>query len=70
MSPYLPFTSQKILEYLNIDKSINELRWSDAEKTLLPGHRIKEPKPLFKKIDERDIREKIKKLEEIRKSFS
>jgi methionyl-tRNA synthetase len=70
MSPYLPFTSQKLLEYLNIDKNVNELRWSDAEETLLPGHRIKEPKPLFRKIDERDITEKIKKLEEIRKTLS
>ena len=70
MSPYLPFTSQRLLEYLNIDKKVEELRWGDVEKTIPPGHKIREPKPLFKKVDEKDIREKTKKLEEIRKSFS
>lgn len=69
MSPYLPSASQRLLEYLNIGKKVEELKWSDVEKTILPGHMIREPKPLFKKIDEKDVLEKIKKLEEIRKKL-
>ncbi|MDW7986246.1 MAG: methionine--tRNA ligase [Nitrososphaerota archaeon] len=69
MSPYLPFTSQRLLDYLNIDKNVEELRWSDVEKTLMPGHRIKEPKPLFKKIDEEYVAKKMKGLEELKKNL-
>lgn len=66
MSPYLPFTSQRILDYLNVEKRVDELRWVDVDARLKPGHRIKEPRPLFKKIDERYVERKIRELEEIK----
>ena len=65
-APYLPFTSQKILDYLNLGKRVEELRWSDSTATLPPGHRISEPKPLFRKIGREEIEAKIAKLQKIR----
>ena len=65
-APYLPFTAQRILDYLNTGEKVSDLRWSDVEKIISPGHRIKEPKPLFRKIGKEEVREKLKKLEEIR----
>ena len=66
-APYLPFTSERILQYLNYPKDFEEIRWSDAEETLPPGHPINEPKPLFKKITDGEIREKIEELKRIKR---
>ena len=65
-APYLPFTSQRILDYLNLDKRVEDLRWSDVEKLIPSGHRIKKPKPLFRKITREEIDEKLRKLELIK----
>ena len=65
-APYLPFTSQKILDYLNLDKKVENLKWSDVEKLIPSGHGINKPKPLFKKIAREEIDEKLRKLELIK----
>ncbi len=67
MSSYLPFTAEKILHYLNLEKNVNELKWNDLEREIPPGHKIREPKPLFRKIEKKEVEEKIRKLEEIRR---
>ncbi len=66
-APYLPFTSEKILRYMNYPRKVEELRWSDAQETLEPGHPINEPKPLFRKISEEEVREKIEGLRKIKR---
>lgn len=53
INPYLPDTSLRILEMLNL-KSEN-LKWSDALKHLPVNHKIATPTPLFSKIDETQI---------------
>ncbi|RLG09895.1 MAG: methionine--tRNA ligase, partial [Thaumarchaeota archaeon] len=65
-APYLPFTSQRILDYLNLDKRVEDLRWSDVKKLIPSGHRINKPKPLFRKISREEIDEKLRKLESIK----
>ena len=65
-APYLPFTTQRILDYMNLNKSVSDLRWDDVELEIPPGHKINEPKPLFRKITADEVREKLKKLEEIK----
>lgn len=65
-APYLPFSSQRILDYLNTGEKVEELKWSDVEKVIPPGHKILEPRPLFKKITREDVEEKIRRLEEIK----
>lgn len=59
--PFLPFTSKKIYEYMNLEESL--LLINAKEFKLTPGHRIKENvQPLFFKISDR-------KIEELRKKF-
>jgi len=65
-APYLPFTAQRILDYMNLGRSVSDLSWDDVELEIPPGHRINEPKPLFRKITADEVREKLKKLEEIK----
>ncbi len=65
-APYLPFTSQRILDYLNLGKRVEDLRWNDVEKLIPSGHRIEKPKPLFRKITREEIDEKLRKLELIK----
>ena len=63
LAPFIPDTSKKILEYLNISKDINELSWhSISEDSLKNGQRIKTPKPLFEKLDIKEIQEKLNQI--------
>ncbi len=58
--PFLPFTSQKIFELLNIGK----LRWDDAGRVDLieMNHSIDKPQLLFSKIEDSEIEKQIEKL--------
>ncbi|MHA1805229.1 MAG: methionine--tRNA ligase subunit beta, partial [Promethearchaeota archaeon] len=65
LAPFIPDTSQKILEFLNLETSLDEINWENiSNKALKSGHPIKKAKPLFEKLD---IEEMKKKLEIIRK---
>ncbi len=55
MAPYLPFSSQKIWQSLGHTTSIHEASWDDATRQLAIGHSIEKPKPLFKKLELKDI---------------
>ncbi|HDD66397.1 MAG TPA: methionine--tRNA ligase, partial [Nitrososphaeria archaeon] len=66
-APYLPFSAQKILDYMNLDMRVEDLRWSDAVREIPPGHRINEPKPLFRKITAEEVRRKLSELESVRR---
>lgn len=61
--PVLPFSTRKIWEMLNLDGDIVEAGWSSAcELSLETGHQLNEPKILFRKIEDFEIEEEIKKL--------
>jgi methionyl-tRNA synthetase len=63
LAPFIPNTSQKILEYLNVSKDINELTWqSVSENSIQNGQKIKTPKPLFEKLDIKEIQEKLNQI--------
>jgi methionyl-tRNA synthetase len=47
--PFLPFSSQKVHEYLGLPGDIARAAW--AAERLEPGTRLGQPEPLFKKID-------------------
>ncbi len=65
LGPFIPETSNNILDYLNIKETIEELAWSSIKDNVLKeGHKIKVPKPLFQKLD---IEELISNLENIKK---
>ena len=62
LEPIIPFTCEKLREFLNLPP---KLKWEDAVKPLPTGHKINEPEPLFSKIE--DSEEKIQeKLEKVR----
>ncbi len=62
LNPFIPDTSLQILSYLNLDSNIN---WQDIKNTAIKaGHKIKKPKPLFQKLDIKELQEKLKTLKE------
>ncbi len=68
LAPFIPDTSQRILEYLNYSKGLDHIEWNSiSEKVLENGHSIKKPQPLFTKLDIDELKEK---LNDIRKDKS
>jgi len=60
LSPYLPFSSQKLFSQLGIK---GEVRWEDADEELLhPGSTIPKAKPLFEKVSDESIKKQEEKL--------
>lgn len=55
IEPFLPFTSAKIFQQLNLAPSL----WEDIGRTLPENHSINEPKPLFRRMDVKEIEEKL-----------
>ena len=63
LAPFIPDTSKKILDYLNVSNDVNELSWdSISENSLKTGQKIKTPKPLFEKLDIKEIQEKLNQI--------
>jgi methionyl-tRNA synthetase len=60
LSPFLPFSSQKVHEYLGFDGKAEEAGWQPQ--TVPPGQKLREPRPLFLKLDESIIEEETKRL--------
>ena len=58
--PFMPETSQKLWQTLNLPGSVHESNWNDALKPIEAGHKIAKPTPLFHKIEADET-----KLEEI-----
>ena len=50
MYPFLPFSSQKLHEYLGFDGSVQDSDWQLSLPT--PGQKLRLPEPLFAKLDE------------------
>ena len=47
--PYLPVKTQEIVEILNLD---SDFTWDNAADFIPAGHLIKEPKPIFTKVND------------------
>jgi methionyl-tRNA synthetase len=60
LSPFLPFSSQKVHEYLGFQGQVEDYGWKWQE--LPPGQKLKEPQPLFKKLDESIIEEETARI--------
>ena len=50
ISPYLPFSSEKILKMIGYDISINAIFWDFSMEDLKVGYPLEKPQPLFKKL--------------------
>jgi methionyl-tRNA synthetase len=58
--PFLPFSSQKVHEYLGFSGKVEDYGWKWQE--LPPGQKMLEPKPLFIKLDDNIIEEEAKRI--------
>ena len=64
--PFLPFTSEKLKNILNLSSSEEGLKWEDvsAKETLISaGHTIGKAELLFSKIEDEQIQQQLDKLE-------
>ncbi len=60
LAPFLPFSSQKVHEYLGFEGKLEEYGWKPQP--VPAGQKLKEPKPLFTKLDESIIEEETKRI--------
>lgn len=68
--PFLPHTSQKLRDMLQLEKLASPLNWQSvvAEEVLMPeGHQVGKSELLFAKIEDEMIQKQLDKLEETKK---
>ena len=58
--PFLPFTSEKIHSFLGFEGSVKEAGWKIQ--FLPPGQKLRQPQPLFVKLDEDIVAEETSRL--------
>ena len=64
LTPYTPFSTEKLWQQLNLEGSVHKQSWSSAsELKIQSGHKINKPKILFRKIDEEEIKKQKEKLQ-------
>ena len=65
-APFIPDTAEQLWQTLNLAGSVHTSRWEEALKPLEAGHKIAQPKPLFRKIDadEKKLDEMLAKVRE------
>jgi methionyl-tRNA synthetase len=61
--PFLPFSSQKLHEYLGFTGRIEDHGWKWQQ--LPPGQKLLPPQPLFSKLDDSLVEEETKKLGQV-----
>jgi methionyl-tRNA synthetase len=61
LKPFIPTKADKIAEIMNLGSLDN---WEDAKEALPSGHEINKAKPLFKKIEDKEIEAQKAKLKE------
>ncbi len=60
LSPFLPFSSQKVHEYLGFNGKVEDYGWQPQ--AVKPRQSLCQPQPLFKKLDDCIIEEETKRL--------
>ncbi len=58
--PYLPFSSQKLHDFLGFDGSVEEVGWQIQ--TPQQGQQLQQPQPLFTKLEDEIIEKEMQKL--------
>ena len=64
LSPYLPFTSQKLHEFLGFDGDVTTEPW-DADalvSAISPGNPLRNPAPLYQKLDDAVAEQEVEQL--------
>lgn len=65
-APFIPSAAGELWITLNLNGSVHEQTWNEALTALPTNHKIREAKPLFKKIDatEKELHEMLEKIGE------
>ncbi len=65
-APFIPSTSQRLWQMLNLEGNVNTSRWREAVTPLELGHVINKSKPLFSKIeaDEKKLEDMLMQVRE------
>jgi len=58
--PFLPFSSEKLHSFLGFDDNVEEQGWKIQ--FLPPGQKVRQPQPLFVKLDEDIVAEETRRL--------
>jgi methionyl-tRNA synthetase len=61
--PFLPFSSEKLHSFLGFDGSVQEIGW--RVQVLPPGQKLRQPQPLFVKLDEDIVAQETDRLDSI-----
>jgi len=61
--PFLPFSSQKLHEYLGFAGKVEDYGWKPQPPE--PGQKLGEPKPLFTKLDDKLVEEETARLGQV-----
>ena len=64
LCPFLPFSSERLHHFLGLEGTAAAAGWTIQEP--VPGHPLREPSPLFKKLDEQVAETERQRLEEAR----
>jgi methionyl-tRNA synthetase len=66
LQPYIPFSTEKLWQQLNLKGDVKEQKWASASKLAISdGHRINQPTVLFKKVEDEAIKEEREKLQKL-----
>ncbi|MBO3802946.1 MAG: methionine--tRNA ligase [Candidatus Brockarchaeota archaeon] len=63
LEPFLPNSAEALWRQLNLPSSVHEARWEEASRFVVePGHKIRKPEILFRKVEDGEIRRQKEKL--------
>ncbi len=56
LHPFLPFSAEDLWSQLAIESPLGSIPWGEARELMLKaGHRIGEPKPLYRRVEDADV---------------
>ena len=56
LSPFLPFTAKELWAQLGFDSPLEDFDWGSAADLRVPaGRKVREPKPIFRKVEQKDL---------------
>lgn len=68
LAPVIPGSAQRAWEMLGYEGRVEDAGWDEARRPARPGLRIREPKPLFRKVSDEELEELKAKLLKLRQS--
>jgi len=62
--PFLPFSAQRLHEFLGLDGAVESLSWDFDElvQAIRPGNPLRQPSPLYTKFDPQVVDDEVQRL--------